>query len=667
MATIVLTASGEASVSDFSLVLNEYGTDSPEVSIALSSSSEEPGTGEGEEEEPTAYTITLDANGGTVEPSTLTVTTGSTLSDLPTPTREGYQFDGWFDVDGTEYTTETVYELESDLTLTAQWSAYVAQIGETQYTTLADAFAAAVDGDTVELLADVTLDSAVAISTDISVSLTSAGSNTYTITRSGRSMRMLYVTKATLTLSNVTLDGAYSEIDTNTYSMVEVTSGGTVIMNDGVTMQNAVCSYQARGGAVTVSGSGTFTMNGGTVTGCGSSKSSGSTSSAGSNPGGAICVYGGSSTSLTATTTFTMNGGTIENCFGLRGGAVYVGNAATKVTVQFIMNGGTIKNCVAATSLDGSITGYGGAIYVMGKGSSGVSVPTVYINGGEITGCKAYEYGAALSTMNSGSSTVGNYYAGAYVIMGGYIHDNATTGGDPSSWHGNGIFVATDRGGRVASSLILGGDARIEDDIYLEKTTTMNVLDTFTGYAKIYCGTRSEGRVVAYAVDAEGNASTATGTIAANLLEVYGFLNDDGEVYADPSYTIAVNPDDNSQYILGTPITVTYTDGVEDEEVFADQTFTVIAGNATPTIEDPTRSGYTFAGWTPELAETVTESVTYAATWTINSYTVTYTDGVDDEELFADQSYTVEYGSARVYKSDAPHATTSVELGGRRL
>ena len=70
--------------------------------------------------------------------------------------------------------------------------------------------------------------------------------------------------------------------------------------------------------------------------------------------------------------------------------------------------------------------------------------------------------------------------------------------------------------------------------------------------------------------------------------------------------------------------TVTYTDGVENEEVFADQVYSDLRkDSATPAFDGtPTRTGYTFAGWEPEVAETVTQTVTYVAKWEKKTYKV---------------------------------------------
>ena len=63
--------------------------------------------------------------------------------------------------------------------------------------------------------------------------------------------------------------------------------------------------------------------------------------------------------------------------------------------------------------------------------------------------------------------------------------------------------------------------------------------------------------------------------------------------------------------------TVTYTDGVDDEVIFEDQVTTDLSdGDATPAFNGtPARDGYTFKGWSPAIAETVTDNVTYTAQW----------------------------------------------------
>lgn len=70
--------------------------------------------------------------------------------------------------------------------------------------------------------------------------------------------------------------------------------------------------------------------------------------------------------------------------------------------------------------------------------------------------------------------------------------------------------------------------------------------------------------------------------------------------------------------------TVTYTDGVDGEEVFADQVYSDLRKDSTtPAFNGtPTRTGYTFAGWEPEVAETVTQTVIYVAKWEKKTYKV---------------------------------------------
>ena len=100
---------------------------------------------------------------------------------------------------------------------------------------------------------------------------------------------------------------------------------------------------------------------------------------------------------------------------------------------------------------------------------------------------------------------------------------------------------------------------------------------------------------------------------------------------------------------------VTYTDG-QGGTLFADVVYRNLQLDATtPKYNDanvPVVAGWEFAGWSPAYAEKVTGNVTYVAQWKTSpitpslldllpadtTFTVTYTDGVEDAVIFNDQA-----------------------------
>ena len=123
--------------------------------------------------------------------------------------------------------------------------------------------------------------------------------------------------------------------------------------------------------------------------------------------------------------------------------------------------------------------------------------------------------------------------------------------------------------------------------------------------------------------------------------------------WVDGKWTVMDSPAKHHVLCVTPKYTVTYTDGVDGEEVFADQVYdNLLSGTATPAFNGtPARTDYVFVGWNPKVAEKVTEDATYTAQWkedknhngipdeNDDKYTVTYTDGVGGEEVFADQVY----------------------------
>ncbi len=70
------------------------------------------------------YIVTFNATGGSVNPTTKEVTQYSTYGELPTPTRSGYTFNGWFTATtgGTKITSTTEVTITANQTLYAQWT-----------------------------------------------------------------------------------------------------------------------------------------------------------------------------------------------------------------------------------------------------------------------------------------------------------------------------------------------------------------------------------------------------------------------------------------------------------------------------------------------------------------------------------------------------------------
>ena len=76
------------------------------------------------------YTVSFNANGGSVSTASKSVTYGSTYGTLPTPTREGYKFDGWYT---TASTGGSKRVSTTSVTITAAETLYARWIGITYY------------------------------------------------------------------------------------------------------------------------------------------------------------------------------------------------------------------------------------------------------------------------------------------------------------------------------------------------------------------------------------------------------------------------------------------------------------------------------------------------------------------------------------------------------
>ena len=67
------------------------------------------------------YKVTFDGNGATGIPTSKDVTYGEKYGELPTPTKDGYEFDGWYKEDGTKVTEDDIVDITEETKLTAGW------------------------------------------------------------------------------------------------------------------------------------------------------------------------------------------------------------------------------------------------------------------------------------------------------------------------------------------------------------------------------------------------------------------------------------------------------------------------------------------------------------------------------------------------------------------
>ena len=191
----------------------------------------------------------------------------------------------------------------------------------------------------------------------------------------------------TLTDSSTGKDGTITGGKNDGGGGVWVSGSGTFTMNGG-TISDCLAGY----GGVYVDNGGTFTMSGGTISGCSASF------------GGGVCVDG----------TFTMNGGTISGCDAGAGGGVYVGNYS-----KFTMSGGTISDC----STDNS----GGGVYVVDNATFNVSGAPVISGNKKVDDTNNVEFDSDHTTktinvtdaLTTGASIYVNAGKGDAVAVGG--------------------------------------------------------------------------------------------------------------------------------------------------------------------------------------------------------------------------------------------------------
>ncbi len=431
-------------------------------------------------------TVTFDPNDGTLNAGeeSISVQYKTLYGELPTPTRAGYRFDGWFTgKDGGEKVEETtVVTIRGNHTLYAHWTFLHEHC--------------ICGGDT-----------ATGDHTAHTSQVFTAWNGTDAISYTNKTAYVYLAQNATIN-SNLVVDGTTlylclsgNTLASNGTSKIQVTNGGHLVLCDcagGGTIKGATkgwggsCVYLYRstlgifGGTITggkVSGKGgggaialddsqcVLNIYGGEISGNNGKNSGGAVFLNNKDKkGGTVHMYGGTIANNTANNggviysacggTFNMYGGTISGNKANNGGVVYAtsggtfnftggtisGNKATKGDGGVInMAGGTVT--LSGAKLTGNTSSqYGGAVYLY----EGV---TATMTGGEISNNQAKKEGGAVHVYgkNSTFNLSGGKITGNSSVDGGAIYLNrepsvlnmtgGVISGNNASGNGGGIYI----------------------------------------------------------------------------------------------------------------------------------------------------------------------------------------------------------------------------------
>ena len=572
---------------------------------------------------PIVYTVTFDTDGGNTMSAKNVYWKDKVLDGVAAPTKADCNFIGWkcgsvTVTDSTEYRDLAADDSTASVTLVAQW--------ENDTTILQGLLDA---GGMVTLDRDYTIDTSLNVTNTVILDL---NGHTIRMTGSGSVMKVESGGNLTVKDSSAAKTGVITGGDT-TQGVGNESQGGGVYINGGDFIMEggtiANCSAESGGGVLVAYGS--FTMNGGTIENCGALDS-----------GGGVCV--------STDGRMIMTGGTMEDCSASRGGGVYtVGDA-------FTMIGGTIENCSATASSDDH---GGGGVYVHNcsftmesgviedcsatyGGGVLVAYDTFVMNGGTIKSCSAsgnnsvmVHYsasgnggGGGVCINNSGSMTMsggtiedcsaprgGGVYAagGDFTMTGGTIEDCTATNAEAGAVVLRGAMQLLANGGTIKGTVATSTYSAIENTsadgctVFYGEVTNYGTISGGIYYGSIQGSGTVTGTYHTVSFDLNGGSGTVptqwfANTDTAKALQPADPTNDAYNTFVgwyngDTAYdfTEAVTESITLTAKYGDPKTYHIAYTLDGGTASNPATYTVASDAIT--LNNPTRTGYTFTGW----------------------------------------------------------------------
>ena len=411
-----------------------------------------------------------------------------------------------------------------------------------------------------------------------------------------------------------------------------------------------------------------------------------------------LCLNGHSITKNTTGTVITVeNGATLNICDCKGSGSISA--TVTNADITGIDNsgnvniyGGTVKaaksgnqgTCIGIRN-SGSVTVSGGEINSTGHGISNFNNGTLTVSGGTVKGTSTGISTNSDITISGSPNITGGcdimLYGNSKIIFGGAL--GALTDTISVKMKNPGTFTSgwTTKMGDAAnySSYFTSADSSYT----VQKENGELKLGKKTYEVSVSANPTEGGTVSGSGTYVEGTSVTVTATPATG----YKFVNwteNGSEVSDNASYTFTASG--NRSLVANftkLTYTVTYTDNVDGEEIFANVVKSASHGEFAPEFGsyDPARTGYNFDGWYKEQAcenawnfatDTVTDNITLYAKWTvkesvsISEDVQTYTwDGVAKSFEIEDTTlsdFTVEYYVSDVWMTIAPSAVGTYDV-----
>ena len=554
---------------------------------------------------PIIYTLSYNLNGGTVattNPTTYTVET--TTFTLNNPTRTGYTFDGWTGSNGdTPQTTITIAKGSMEN------RSYVANWTVITYT-LSYSFTKTISGETTSLAANqVTISPANPTTYNVETTtfvLTNPTKTGYTFngwSGTGITGKSTSVTVAKGSLENREYVGNFTR---NTYTI-------SYTMNNGVIDGTNPSSYHVETASFTLinpTRTG-YTFDGWSGTGI-SGNSTSVTVTVGSTGNR---TYTANFTVITYSLTYTLNGGTASN--------------PTSYTVE--SNQFTLANPTRTGYTFDGWTGSNGSTpsttVTIPKGSTGNksytanwSIITYTIsytmNNGAVATSNPMEYTVETETFTLNNPTRSGYTFDGWTGTNGTSAQTSVSVAKGSTGNRNYTANFTVVTYTISYTLNSGTVATANPSSYTVETANITLNNpTRTGYTfDGWTGSNGSTKQTSVTINkgSTGNKSYTANWSAINYTISYT-LNGGSQTSAKTSYTIET---------------------------------------ATFTLVNPTRTGYTFTGWTGSNGSTAQTSVSvaqgstgnrsYTANWTVVSYSITYTLNGGSVSTANPSSYNIE-------------------------